>query len=565
MRGPQSRKRQKEKKNELPRRAKELHEHAVLLSITTSPCASTGMARKKSSNPLAQARGQQKAPENVWFRRSGAGYRLFVEFYANQPLGVVVPSDAPLTKLKVCEAPNKNAAATAPGMSRAAKRRRKQSKNGKEDSTETVQDLLSTVPLSAPPAPAASAIHDLTASSPQLFQASKNVSAHLLPFFQAMTRPLPTTFRIRRTAMDTHRQELIQLLNKEFPDIVAPTKIQPKNSSSTTTIFQSCIPKHQLPKKFKDVLVEYSQNGTIARQELGSMLPVLALSPQPGDCVVDMCASPGSKTLQAIEAVVGSSKRQRGLVLANDVLESRLEALREAVQRAGIPESYTSRIRYSQVDATKLSLSAPCQVVICDVPCSGDGTCRKDPHILPMWKPQAGNALHATQLGILQRSLQLVQVGGVVCYSTCSLNPVEDEAVVAAALSHFGDAVEIMEITSLEGWIHRPGVTSWRVAHYKDNGTDRPSQSAQFAPSDDTHDDEEGTRNDDNDQDDEMPTLTWYASYEAAKKDQMMEAVPTMWPSLDMPSNLHYCARLFPQDYDSGGFFLALLKKCKEF
>ena len=105
-------------------------------SNTTSPCASTSipyrgktipitfnMARQKSSNPLAQARGQQKAPENIWFRRSGAGYRLFVEYYANQPLGVVVPSNVPLAKDKVCEAPNKHVATTAPGMSRAAKRR----------------------------------------------------------------------------------------------------------------------------------------------------------------------------------------------------------------------------------------------------------------------------------------------------------------------------------------------------------------------------------------------------------------------------------------------------------
>ena len=62
----------------------------------------------------------------------------------------------------------------------------------------------------------------------------------------------------------------------------------------------------------------------------------------------------------------------------------------------------------------------PFDCIIADVPCSGDGTIRKDGRILPSWTPSIGNSLHSTQLKILKRALILVKTGGVVCYSTCS-------------------------------------------------------------------------------------------------------------------------------------------------
>ena len=76
--------------------------------------------------------------------------------------------------------------------------------------------------------------------------------------------------------------------------------------------------------------------------------------------------------------------------------------------------------------------------MLADVPCSGDGTIRKDPSVLPRWSPAVSNQIHATQLEIGWRAVQLLRVGGVLAYSTCSLNPVEDEAVVAALLQCAG-------------------------------------------------------------------------------------------------------------------------------
>jgi hypothetical protein len=69
--------------------------------------------------------------------------------------------------------------------------------------------------------------------------------------------------------------------------------------------------------------------------------------------------------------------------------------------------------------------------VLCDVPCSGDGTMRKAPDIWRRWTPANGNGLHTLQLRIALRGAELLRVGGRMVYSTCTFNPVEDEAVVA--------------------------------------------------------------------------------------------------------------------------------------
>lgn len=556
--------------------------------------------RNNKKNPLADARGSQKTPSHLWFKRSGAGYRLFVEYYSQQPPGVIVPIGdvddnddddknpgvtTTSTVLPASPAKQRHPPLPAKGMSRAAKKRRKKKgtqggENHHTDYYSTEEATLASNRIRHMPQHnhndmTSTALASASAASP-LLQAVASYQPGLSPnqriFFQAMARPLPTTFRIRNIKQDHEKMQ--EQFDEELEAFQTNNEvlIQPIPFGNQM-IYQCSLPKYKLPPKMKTWLVDYSQKGIVARQELGSMLPVLALPLSNAKCVLDMCASPGSKTLQALEECwsgtiksAGSTKTKSAttvIILANDILESRLIALKDAVDRSGLPRPMTQCIQYSQVDATQLTLSHPCDAVICDVPCSGDGTCRKDPHIIPMWKPSSGNALHSTQLAILKRSLELVKAGGYVCYSTCSLNPVEDEAVVAATLKNFGTTIELVELDQLNQrrphWIHRPGVHSWKVANYEDEDYNNEKGNQNNADVD----------NDNEEDEEEHPRLTWYDTYASAMAaGRMKGAVETMWPPPSTNESqsaerlpLERCARLLPQDYDSGGFFLALFRK----
>jgi 16S rRNA C967 or C1407 C5-methylase (RsmB/RsmF family) len=179
--------------------------------------------------------------------------------------------------------------------------------------------------------------------------------------------------------------------------------------------------------------------------------------------------------------------------------------------------------------------------IICDVPCSGDGTIRKDKHILPMWTPGTGNELHSLQVKILKRALELVKVGGVVCYSTCSLNPVEDEAVVAAAIQNKTNMeFELMEWPKklFPGFIRRQGVEDWNVGFYDHNKV------------------EEGT--------DDYGSII-FCRDETHAADASIDAAVSLWPTKLNIQEIHLdrCVRLLPQDNDTGGFFLVLIKRLK--
>ena len=182
-----------------------------------------------------------------------------------------------------------------------------------------------------------------------------------------------------------------------------------------------------------------------------------------------------------------------------------------------------------------------------------------------MWTPATGNALHGLQLKILIRALELIKVGGIVCYSTCSLNPVEDEAVVSAALRKLnnknkdGDgtsedddeespAVELVEwpTSLLPKFQRQAGVSDWKIATYEQGHTD-----------DNAGDDSEDDKGDD------FGKLKYYASYEDARGGGMEQAERTMWANKNDVEGmrLELCSRLLPQAQDTGGFFVALLRR----
>lgn len=84
--------------------------------------------------------------------------------------------------------------------------------------------------------------------------------------------------------------------------------------------------------------------------------------------------------------------------------------------------------------------------ILVDVPCSSDGTMRKEPKVLHRWKVSNGLNHHALQVSLLCRGIELLKPGGRLIYSTCSLNPMECEAVVQTALLRFGPQLSLLPL-----------------------------------------------------------------------------------------------------------------------
>ena len=103
--------------------------------------------------------------------------------------------------------------------------------------------------------------------------------------------------------------------------------------------------------------------------------------------------------------------------------------------------------------------------ILCDVPCSGDGTHRKNIMVWKNWTCASAIALHRLQLPIAKKgALELLKVGGTICYSTCSQNPIENEAVVAEILRQSRGTLELVDVREqLGSFKTRPGVSNWKV------------------------------------------------------------------------------------------------------
>lgn len=185
-------------------------------------------------------------------------------------------------------------------------------------------------------------------------------------------------------------------------------------------------------EKRRDVgnLVEHSI-GYIYLQESVSMIPPLALNPKPNDFVLDMCAAPGSKTTQ-----IASMMQNKGILIANDYQIERLKPLSINMQRCGVTNSIMTLMHGHQFKRSGLKFDK----ILVDAPCSGTGTVRKSFKTLKIWNPNMIKRLSGTQKQLLQTGFDLLKDDGTLVYSTCSLEPEENEAVVSWLLENNSNA-----------------------------------------------------------------------------------------------------------------------------
>ena len=185
--------------------------------------------------------------------------------------------------------------------------------------------------------------------------------------------------------------------------------------------------------------------GYIHIQEELSMVPPLVLNPLPGEQILDLCASPGSKTTQ-----ISQMMNNRGLVIANEPSLGRVAPLRSNCERLGV-----LNVAVTRYDGRNFP-RGPFDRVLVDAPCSSEGRERKGPGVLARSSSKKSLDLQALQIGLLKNALRLVKPGGIVVYSTCTYAPEENELVVQTCLD-----VARLEKISIPGLKECPGVTEW--------------------------------------------------------------------------------------------------------
>lgn len=370
--------------------------------------------------------------------------------------------------------------------------------------------------------------------------------------FSYFRKGLPTTFRftgIKQEAIDARNFMLDALLPKMEGfevdgEIMDPPKAIPWYPHRLAWNFdfpRSVLRKSPELKRFHQYMVSETEMGNISRQEAVSMIPVLFLDVKSHHYVLDSCASPGSKTTQILEELHADAKGNlpKGLVVANDVNYKRAAMLVHQTQRISSPALIVTNHEaqhFPNLTVEKTDGSGVEKLlfdrILCDVPCSGDGTLRKNIDVWQSWSVMNGNSLHRTQLQILLRSIQLLKVGGRIVYSTCSLNPVENEAVVGEAIRRLQGCLRLINSDlALPDLKRRPGLCQWTV-HGK-NGE-------------------------------------LFASYEQAtnssefSKTYRRSLAPSLFCSEEPNCELKKCMRFYPQDQNTGAFFVAVLEKTSE-
>ena len=185
-------------------------------------------------------------------------------------------------------------------------------------------------------------------------------------------------------------------------------------------------------KERRDIgnLIEHSL-GYFYTQEAASMIPPIVLEPNPNDIVLDIAASPGSKTTQ-----IAQYMKNQGILIANDYTIERMKPLSINLQRCGATNAVITLMEGQWFKNSGIEFDK----ILVDAPCSGTGTIRKSLKTIGIWNPDMVRRLSITQKQLLETGFNLLKQDGVLVYSTCSLEPEENEGVVNFLLNKYDNA-----------------------------------------------------------------------------------------------------------------------------
>lgn len=172
-------------------------------------------------------------------------------------------------------------------------------------------------------------------------------------------------------------------------------------------------------------------------QEPSAMTPANLLPVEPGDRVLDLCAAPGGKATE-----LGAKLNHTGLLVANDISNSRAKALLKNIELFGIPN-----VLVTSEPSDKLAEKFPgfFDKILIDAPCSGEGMFRKNPGMMKDWEIYGPKHYSDLQRSIVPNAIRMLKPGGMLLYSTCTFSPEENEGTVKFMLDLDPD-LEVVEI-----------------------------------------------------------------------------------------------------------------------
>mmetsp|Transcript_31637 Transcript_31637/g.58858 ORF Transcript_31637/g.58858 Transcript_31637/m.58858 type:complete len:798 (+) Transcript_31637:39-2432(+) len=434
-------------------------------------------------------------------------------------------------------------------------------------------------------------------------------------FLKALRTTLPACFRINSNideyTADELKSELMEFVGKtqvlDGKEIKALESLQwyPQGNGYKIGTDRKTIRKLAGLEPLHKWMIRNTDSGNITRQEAVSMVPPLALNAQACHKCLDMCAAPGSKTSQLLEVVNLSLPRgtsaegatseteasTQGLVLANDSDTDRAYMLVHQCKRINSPllmitthlgQDFPTLVSdlpsedASSASLSKLRKNGFFDRVLCDVPCSGDGTMRKQPNIWGKWNTASGFGLHPLQLQIAERGFKLLKPGGLMVYSTCSMSPYEDESVIAQLLRNHPGEIELVDARQfVPNFKCREGLTSWPVLDDSmiKNTKAATNEDSSEGPMETDVPDEKETSVDNDEQEQAATTplqkcldmgMVQYATPADVPDHLQRKIRASVFPPTAEEvewMNLAKCMRCVPQDEDTGGFFVATLRK----
>ncbi|MBS3079401.1 NOL1/NOP2/sun family putative RNA methylase [Candidatus Pacearchaeota archaeon] len=190
-------------------------------------------------------------------------------------------------------------------------------------------------------------------------------------------------------------------------------------------------------------------------QEITSMMPIIALQPKDDDILLDLCASPGSKTTQA-----AAMMDNKGTILANDLNIGRISILSANLERCSVTNTILTRHDGLELCAKlkKSKTRMKFDKILVDAPCSGEGNIRCSPRTYVEWSESLLENFGKRQKKLASKALELLKENGEMIYSTCTHSPEENESVVQYLLDNYD--IKILPITLPIKT--RPGISKWK-------------------------------------------------------------------------------------------------------